>query len=144
MGVDLYFPPEYLRAALVVSFLSVCVLVGLFCYLNFYTKRRYFTFWTIAWLFYALWLMLCVSLQKVQAVPLPVMRKQWSVACASMLLLWGSARFLRLRTNPSQLGLFLTFLSAWRYLAAHRLDPPLQAQPPIFCLMGLVSVLTAG
>jgi hypothetical protein len=34
-----------------VSLLSVWVLVGLFCYLNRYTKREYFTIWTAAWLF---------------------------------------------------------------------------------------------
>jgi len=54
--MDLIFPREYMRAALMVSLLSVWVLVGLFYYLNRYTKREYFTVWTAAWLFYALWL----------------------------------------------------------------------------------------
>src|SRR5690242_202521 len=53
---ELLFPQEYLRAALMVSLLSVWVLVGLFYYLNRFTKREYFTVWTAAWLFYALWL----------------------------------------------------------------------------------------
>ena len=39
-GFELVFPREYLRAALLVSLLSVWVLVGLFHYLNRYTKRR--------------------------------------------------------------------------------------------------------
>ena len=51
---------EYLPAALMVSLLSVWVLVGLFLYLNRYTRREYFTAWTAAWLFYALWLTLRV------------------------------------------------------------------------------------
>ena len=55
---NLVFPVEYLRAALMVSLLSVWVLVGLFFYLNRFTKRQYFTVWTAAWLFYALWLTL--------------------------------------------------------------------------------------
>jgi hypothetical protein len=45
---DIIFPREYLRAALLVSLLSVWVLVGLFYYLNRYTKRYYFTVWTAA------------------------------------------------------------------------------------------------
>ena len=53
-----YFPPEDLRVGLLVSVLSVWLLVGLFAYLNHFTKRRYFTIWTAAWLFYALWLTL--------------------------------------------------------------------------------------
>ncbi len=52
------FSGQYLRAALMVSLLSVWMLVGLFYYLNHYTKRDYFTVWTAAWLFYALWLTL--------------------------------------------------------------------------------------
>jgi len=32
--------------------------VGVFYFLNTYTRRRYFTIWTTAWLFYALWLTL--------------------------------------------------------------------------------------
>src|SRR5579871_6227915 len=52
------FPQEYLHSALFVSLLSVWVLVGLFFYLNYYTRREYFTIWTAAWLFYALWLTL--------------------------------------------------------------------------------------
>ena len=42
-GVDIIFPRDYLRAVLVISLLSVWVLVGLFYYLNCYTKRYYFT-----------------------------------------------------------------------------------------------------
>src|SRR6185503_1558470 len=34
------------------SLLTVWVLVGLFFYLNHYTRRRYFTIWAVAWLFY--------------------------------------------------------------------------------------------
>jgi hypothetical protein len=50
------YSQQYLQAALMVSLLSVWLLVGLFYYLNHYTKREYFTVWTAAWLFYALWL----------------------------------------------------------------------------------------
>jgi hypothetical protein len=45
------FDEQYVKAALMVSLLSVWVLVGLFFYLNQYTKRNYFTTWTAAWLF---------------------------------------------------------------------------------------------
>ena len=57
--LNLAFPQQYLQAALLVSLVSVWLLVGLFYYLNRYTKRDYFTIWTAAWLFYALWLTLC-------------------------------------------------------------------------------------
>ena len=60
-ALNLIFSQEYLRAALMVSLLSVWVLVGLFFYLNRFTRRQYFTVWTAAWLFYALWLTLCLT-----------------------------------------------------------------------------------
>src|ERR1700760_4057322 len=57
-GLNLVFPHAYVPAAMYVSLLSMWMLVGLFVYLNRYTKREYFTIWTAAWLFYALWLTL--------------------------------------------------------------------------------------
>ena len=68
LGVDLSdFSGQYLRAALMVSLLSVWMLVGLFYYLNRYTKRDYFTVWTAAWLFYALWLTLGLKFEVYRA-----------------------------------------------------------------------------
>jgi signal transduction histidine kinase/FixJ family two-component response regulator len=57
-GFSLEISREYVPAAMWVSLLSMWMLVGLFIYLNTYTKREYFTIWTAAWLFYALWLTL--------------------------------------------------------------------------------------
>src|ERR1700722_4861832 len=57
-GINLIFPHAYVPAAMLVSLLSVWMLVGLFFYLNRYTKREYFTIWTAARLFYAVWLTL--------------------------------------------------------------------------------------
>ena len=68
LGMDFSdFSQQYLQATLMVSLLSVWVLVGLFYYLNHYTKREYFTVWTAAWLFYALWLTLSLRCQDVRA-----------------------------------------------------------------------------
>ena len=50
------FSEQHIRPALLISLLSVWVLVAVFHYLNTYTRRRYFTIWTVAWLFYGLWL----------------------------------------------------------------------------------------
>ncbi|HEY6169154.1 MAG TPA: hypothetical protein VI454_14015, partial [Verrucomicrobiae bacterium] len=75
-GFDFNFPVEYLRPALVLSLLTVWVLVGLFFYLNLYTRRRYFSLWTAAWLFYSLWLTLCISMGGDETSPLLTMLKQ--------------------------------------------------------------------
>src|SRR5436853_3666207 len=106
-GFDIIFPREYMRAALVVSLMSVWVLVGLFYYLNRYTKRRYFTIWTAAWLFYALWLTLSISLQSMPEEPLSMMLMQWCLSASAVFLLWGSATFLRVRTGQRLFALFI-------------------------------------
>src|ERR1700748_1354115 len=101
---------QYMRAALMVSLLSVWVLVGLFVYLNRYTKREYFTIWTAAWLFYALWLTLNLQTIKTNDSLTPAAAhavansavhistfeqiifivKQCCVAISAVFLLWGS------------------------------------------------------
>src|ERR1035438_7536697 len=86
------FSTHYLKAALVVSLMSVWMLVGLFYYLNRYTKRDYFTVWTAAWLFYALWLTLSLTVQQVASAEILFILKQWCVCISAVFLLWGSLR----------------------------------------------------
>src|ERR1700758_3423334 len=106
----LVFTREYLKAGVFVSLLSVWVLVALFYYLNRYTKRRYFTIWTAAWLFYALWITLSFGGQGDRNQPLLVMFEQWCVGVSAVFLLWGSASFLGENVRSSMLGWFMAFL----------------------------------
>jgi len=143
IALDLIFPHEYLKAALVASFFSVCVLVGIFFYLNRYTKRRYFSFWTVAWLFHAFWLALCIALLNTQENPQLIMLKQWCVGASAVFLLSGSAWFLNQRIRSSQLALFLAFLFLWSWLSVYQFDSVLQMQLPVFALVGVASWATA-
>ena len=144
------FSQQYLRAALMVSLLSVWLLVGLFCYLNYYTKREYFTVWTAAWLFYALWLTLgCnvsdVSVENADSIIFKL--KQCCVAVSAVFLLWGSLRFLSIPVPQRLFGLFMAFLLVWTFVGPHVLSPALapkvktlEMQLPVFMLLGLGSV----
>src|SRR5215471_20249542 len=106
-GLRLDFSQQYLQATLIVSLLSVWVLVGLFYYLNRYTKREYFTVWTASWLFYALWLTLSLTVPNVTPGHLLFTLKQWCVAISAVFLLWGSLRFLGLPVRQMLFGLFM-------------------------------------
>lgn len=143
-GFNLDFPPQYLKAALITSFLSVLVLIGLFHYLNRYTKRSYFSFWTLAWISYAAWLAFCIGLPQVPDRPWSVMVKQWCIGAAAVFLLWGSARFLNQRTRTTHLLLFLAFLFLWSYIGAFSFGDSRHVQVPMFGLIGLVSLATAA
>ena len=141
-GMDHLFPREYLRAALLVSLLSVWVLVGLFYYLNRFTKRDYFTVWTAAWLFYALWLTLGLRLQ-IQNSPTGgflFMAAQSCAAISAVFLLWGTLRFIDLAVRQSLFGLFMLFLTVWTFVGPQLSSDSLQIQLPVFILLGSGSV----
>jgi len=138
--MGLVFSQEYLRAALMVSLLSVWVLVGLFFYLNRYTRREYFTIWTAAWLFYALWLTLGLRVENAAPGSLVFMFRQCCVSISAVFLLWGSLRFLGLPVRQTSFGIFMVFLVVWTMVSPQVITNPLQIQLPIFILLGLSSL----
>jgi signal transduction histidine kinase len=147
LGMNADFSEKYLQAALMVSLLSVWLLVGLFIYLNHYTKREYFTVWTTAWLFYALWLTLGLKFPDATMDGLMFKLKQCCVAVSAVFLLWGSLRFLSIPVRQRLFGLFMLFLIVWTFVGPlvldENLDPQirrLQMQMPVFILLGLGSV----
>ena len=142
--MDLIFPREYMRAALMVSLLSVWVLVGLFYYLNRYTKREYFTVWTAAWLFYALWLTLSLQTQDSSPESVLFMLKQCCVAISAVFLLWGSLRFLSLPVRQTLFGLFMVFLLVWTIVSPQILSSTLEIQLPVFILLGSGSIFAGS
>ncbi len=142
LSEHLNFSEQYLQATLFVSLLSVWLLVGLFYYLNHYTKRDYFAIWTTAWLFYALWLTLGLTTHGIVSSNnnIVFMLRQSCVAISAVFLLWGSARFLSLPVRQISLGLFMLFLLAWTVTSPMVLSNSLQIQLPVFILIGLSSV----
>ncbi len=139
-GFDIIFTREYLRAALLVSLLSVWVLVGLFYYLNRYTKRYYFNIWTAAWLFYALWLTIGISAPGVSGVSFISLIRQWCVSISSVFLLWGSLAFLEMKTPQSLFALFMVFLLVWGYAGRLVLHNTFDVEVPTFVLIGMTSM----
>ena len=140
VNLHLDFSQQYLQATLFVSLLSVWVLVGLFYYLNRYTRREYFTIWTVAWLFYALWLTLGLTMQGTIPYKSVFILQQCCVAISAVFLLWGSARFLSLPVRQTLLTLFMLFLLVWTCISPEVLSNTLQIQLPVFILIGLGSV----
>lgn len=123
-----------------VSLLSVWVLVGLFFYLNRYTKRNYFTVWTAAWLFYALWLTLSITDSSKEIGTWSFIMKQWCVGISAVFLLWGSLQFLGLPIRQTLFGLFMAFLLTWTAVIPHMVENKLIMQLPVFILMGTGSI----
>lgn len=138
--MGLVFPQEYMRAALMVSLLSVWVLVGLFFYLNRYTKREYFTIWTAAWLFYALWLTMSLRMGDAPTGSIIFALKQCCVSISAVFLLWGSLRFIGIPVPQRLLGTFMLFLIVWTFVSPQVILGVLQVELPVFILLGLSSL----
>ena len=141
-GFDIIFPREYMRAALLVSLLSVWVLVALFYYLNRYTRRHYFTVWMTAWLFYALWLTIGISVSNPGPGSIVIVIREWCVSLSAVFFLWGSLAFLDRPTPQTLLGLFIAFLLTWGYVGRALTADPFYVQLATFTLIGLASMFS--
>jgi CheY-like chemotaxis protein len=133
------FPQEGLCAALLVSLLSVWVLVGLFYHLNRYTRREYFSIWTGAWLFYALWLTLSLGMGEAAPGSALFAISQFCVSISAALLLWGSMRFLGIPVPQRSSAVFAVFLAVWILASSQLMNDALQIHLPVFILLGLSS-----
>jgi CheY-like chemotaxis protein len=138
--LDLVFPLGYLKATLMISLLTVWVLVGLFYYLNRYTRRDYFAIWTAGWVFYALWLTASVNFGNAPLDSATFMLKQCCVSLSAAFMLWGSLRFLGLPVRQSLFGMFMLFLLAWNVVSPQMITSSLQIQMPTFILLGSSSL----
>ncbi len=137
-------PEELIKAGLLVSTTSVWVLVGLFYYLNRYTRRRYFTTWTAAWLFHALWLTLELCAPYSASGSLVFAIKACCVAVCALFLLWGSIEFLNIPVNQRTFGLFMLFLVVWVTASPSFLGGSLHTQLPVSILLGAGSMFAGG
>src|ERR1051325_448291 len=122
------------------SLLTVWVLVGLFFYLNHYTRRRYFTIWAAAWLFYALWLTLLLSSPTPAKGSTYFVLQQLAVAASAVFLFWGSVSCLNLQVRDRLIALFLVFVVVWSYVGGWYLERQTLVQLPIFALTGMASI----
>ena len=143
IDLSIYSSRESLKAAVLLSLLSVWVLVGLFYYLNHYTRRRYFTIWTAAWLFYALWITLSFGRRTGPPPPWLLMFQMWCIGVSAVFLFWGSERFVGERVRQRLIGFFLLFLLVWSYIGAYHMRNRFWIEVPLFSLIGIASVITA-
>jgi CheY-like chemotaxis protein len=136
---NMAFPQECLWAALLVSLLSVWLLVGLFHHLNRHARLGYFSIWTGAWLFYAVWMTLSLGMGDAAPGSLPFTINQFCVSISAALLLWGSMRFLGLPVPRRLSAVFAAFLAVWILASPRMVNAPLEIHLPVFILLGLSS-----
>lgn len=140
--LDLYFPPEWLKPALVLALVSTWVLVGLFAYLNRYTRRHYFAVWTAGWLFYALWITSTISFLNLNS-PFWEMVKLACIGICAIYLFWGSLQFSGHQRGQREMGLAILLMIIWGCVARDYLHNSIWTTLPLFIILSLSSFLTA-
>lgn len=141
--LDLYFPPEWLKAALVLALLSTWVVVGLYAYLNRYTRRQYFTLWTAGWLFYGLWITFTISFLKFDSSTWEWVKLSCIGVCA-IYLFWGSLQFSGQHRGQREMGLTILLMIFWSFVARKYVAGSIWPSLPLFIILSLASFLTAA
>lgn len=144
MGTEILSSGECVTAALLSSLSSVAVLVGLFFYLNHYTRRDYFTVWGAAWLFYGLWLVLRIALPANATQNGGLIVGHWCIGISAVFLLWGSLRFADLPIPERSMGFFLAFVCIWGIAAGLLGAEVFWTQLPVFGMAGAASLTAAA
>jgi len=84
------FPVEWAKAALIVAMVCTAVVVALFGYVNYFTRRTYFRLWTVAWMFYLVYLGASFALLESPQVFLLGMAQRSGMGISALLMYWGA------------------------------------------------------
>jgi len=140
---DFTFPAEWVKAALVLSFFSTWVVIGVFWYLNRLTKKSYFSLWTMSWLFFSVWLVAAIQLEETPDQAFLVMMRRTCIGVCALFMFWGSFEMTgsqRRTRRELALGVLLTLV--WSYVASYWVQDQVWMTVPMFTLFGLASLYT--
>jgi PAS domain S-box-containing protein len=135
--VDLTFPAEWLKSALVLSFFSTWVVICVFWYLKRLTNKSYLTLWTISWLYFSVWLLVAIHMQERPDQPLLIMLRRACIGVCALFMFWGGFEMTgALRRTRRELGWGILLTVVWSYAAAYVVQNPLWITVPVFALFG--------
>jgi PAS domain S-box-containing protein len=142
--VELNFPVNWVRPALVLAFLCAVVVVIVFVYVDRYWKKPYFSLWKISWMSYAVWLAVTVEIGEKPDMPYLVMVQRACIGISALFMFWGS---FELTGTPMARRRELTWgvmlILAWSYVAAYQVGDHLWMTMPVFFLLAVASLYTA-
>jgi PAS domain S-box-containing protein len=133
---------EWIRSSLILALISVWVVIALFAYLNHSTKKPYFSLWTVAWMFYAVYLAASLGLEESPDTPFLVMARRACVGISALFMFWGSFELANCGRNRLELGLATVMMLVWSYLAAYKVRETLWITIPVFALLAAASAYT--
>ncbi len=138
----LSFPPEWIRSALVLALITVWMVIGLFVYMNYSTRRSHLSLWTVAWMFYSVYLAASIGLEESPRTPFLLMASRACIGISALFMFWGSFRLSDVKRDERELALATVLIVIWSYFAAYRVQDGLWLTLPVFLLLAGAGVYT--
>ncbi|HXI83629.1 MAG TPA: ATP-binding protein [Verrucomicrobiae bacterium] len=138
----LFFPPEWIKSALVLALISVWMVIGLFTYMNYSVRRPHLSLWTVGWMFYSVYLAASIGLEESPHTPLLVMVSRACIGISALFMFWGSFQLTESKRDQREIALGSVMMVIWSYVGAYRVRDERWITLPVFLLLAAAGVYT--
>ena len=138
----LYFPPEWIKSALVLALITVWMVIGLFTYMNYSQQRLHLSLWTVGWMFYSVYLAASIGLEESPHTALLVMVSRACIGISALFMFWGSFQLTEAKRDQREIVLGSVMMVIWSYVGAYRVQNELWVTLPVFLLLAGAGVYT--
>jgi PAS domain S-box-containing protein len=138
----LSFPPEWIKSALVLALITVWMVIVLFTYMNHTARRPHLSLWTVAWMFYSVYLAASIGLEESPQTKILLMVSRACIGISAMFMFWGSFQLAELKRDQRELGFGTVLILIWSYFASYRVEGGLWLTLPVFLLLAGAGVYT--
>ena len=141
-SADFAFPVEWTNAVLILALMSICMILGLFAYLNHRSKRPYFSLWIVSWMCYAGYLAAAIGLQESPEFPFLVMMRRSCIGLSALYMFWGSFYLAGRPRSLRELQFATGMLVVWSAVAAFKVRDQFWITLPVFALLAAAGIYT--
>jgi PAS domain S-box-containing protein len=138
----LLFPPEWIKSALVLALITVWMVIVLFSYLNFSTRRPHLSLWIVSWMFYSVHLAASIGLLDAPGTAFLLMASRGCIGISALFMFWGSFQLTEHKRDQRELGLGTLMILVWSYIAAYKVGNTMWITLPVFLLLSAAGVYT--
>jgi PAS domain S-box-containing protein len=138
----LFFPPEWIKSALVLALITVWMVIGLFTYMNYAVRRPHLSLWTVGWMFYSVYLAASIGLEESPHTALLVMVSRACIGISALFMFWGSFQLTAAKRDQRELALGSVMMVIWSYVGAYRVEDEWWVTFPVFLLLAGAGVYT--
>ncbi len=138
----LFFPPEWIKSALVLALITVWMVIVLFAYLNYSMRRPHLSLWIVSWMFYSVHLAASIGLEVTPGTPFLLMASRACIGISALFMFWGSFQLTGHKRDQGELALGTVMILVWSYIAAYKVGEVMWITFPVFLLLSAAGVYT--